>query len=74
MGDRMRYLVVRDGVIENVVIWDGVFAWTPPEGTTIEPDLHGSHIGWIKQEDGSFAAPFVPEPEVIEGLSETLPE
>jgi hypothetical protein len=70
----VRYLIVREGVIENIATWDGVSYWTPPEGTTAELDLHGSHIGWIKQEDGSFAAPFVPEPEVIEGSSETLPE
>lgn len=68
----MKYLIVRNGVIENIVLWDGVSEWTPPAGATIEQDLYGSHIGWIRQDDGTFAAP--PEPEVIEGSSEVLPE
>ena len=68
----MKYLVIRDGIIENVILWDGVSDWTPPEGTTVEPDLDGSHIGWIKQEDGTFAAP--PESEVVEGSSEVVSE
>lgn len=32
----MRYVVIRDGVVENVIIWDGVTDWTPPEGCTVE--------------------------------------
>ena len=29
-----RYAVVRDGVVENVVVWNGDEAeWQPPEGT-----------------------------------------
>lgn len=68
----MRYLVVRDEIVENIVAWDGVSAWTLPDGTALEPDLQGAHIGWIKQEDGTFAAQ--PKPEVIEGSSEVLPE
>lgn len=30
----MRYVVVRDGIVENVILWDGEADWTPPEGTT----------------------------------------
>ena len=33
----MRYVVIRDGVVENVVIWDGVSDWQPPEGCTAQP-------------------------------------
>lgn len=28
----MRYVIIRDGVVENVIIWDGVTPYTPPEG------------------------------------------
>ena len=32
-GDR--YAIVRDGKVENVVVWDGQRDWSPPEGTTL---------------------------------------
>ena len=28
-----RYAIVRDTLVENVVLWDGVSSWTPPAGT-----------------------------------------
>lgn len=37
-----KYLVIRDGVVENIILWDGVAHWPPPEGTTVlecPPDL-----------------------------------
>ena len=30
----MRYVIVEDGVVVNVILWDGVSDWTPPEGCT----------------------------------------
>lgn len=32
----MKHAVIRNGIIENIVEWDGVAAWTPPAGTTVE--------------------------------------
>lgn len=29
------YAVIRDGVVENIVVLDDVNAWTPPQGTMI---------------------------------------
>lgn len=33
--NEQRYAVVRDGVVENVVMWDGESEWAPPEGTML---------------------------------------
>lgn len=73
MGDRMmrNYFVLRDGVVENVVVWDGVSDWTPRSGTELVIADTFASIGWIRQEDGSFAPP---APEIIEGTSEVVPE
>ncbi len=62
-----RYLLTRDGVVFNVVVWDGVSPWEPGDGLLAEPDPGMTHIGWIKQLDGSFApppSPPAPEPTV----------
>ncbi len=33
-----RYAVINDkGVVENVIEWDGVQNWRPPEGHTVKP-------------------------------------
>ena len=29
------YAIVADGVVVNLIIWDGVSPWTPPDGTTL---------------------------------------
>ena len=31
----MRYAVVQDGVVVNVVMWDGVSEWAPPAACTV---------------------------------------
>lgn len=32
-----RYAVLRDGIIENVVAWNGADPWEPPSGTEVVP-------------------------------------
>jgi len=44
----MQWLVVKNEIIENIVVWDGVAPWTPPEGCEViayegEP---AAHMGW----------------------------
>lgn len=58
-----RYLVVRNNVVENVVVWDGFSPWDPPEGVTLQLDPGGVGPGWIKQGNGTFAPP---EPQAQE--------
>ena len=43
-----RYAVVRDGVVENLIIWDGgAEGWQPPEGSiaVLIPDDASVSIG-----------------------------
>jgi len=50
----MRYAIVINGAVANVVIWDGVAQWTPDQGEAVAcPDEVG--IGWTY--DGEFSAP-----------------
>jgi hypothetical protein len=54
----MRYAIVEDAtkVVVNIIVWDGVSAYTPPTGTTlINVENIPCDIGWIQQPDGSFA-------------------
>jgi hypothetical protein len=30
-----RHAIVVGGVVENVIIWDGVAEWNPPDGATV---------------------------------------
>ena len=34
----MRYAIVKNGIVENVILWDGVSDWTPPAGPTLVSD------------------------------------
>lgn len=33
----MRYVIVNNGVVVSVILWDGVAPYTPPQGTLV-PD------------------------------------
>lgn len=56
----MRYAMVKDGFVINIIKWDGVSPYTPPEGTTLVPATNDATIGgtW----DGNVFGP-APEPE-----------
>jgi hypothetical protein len=60
----MRYAVINSqtNLVENVIIWDGVSQWTPPENCYVEP-LTNPHagIGWSFI-NGELSAP-APQPE-----------
>jgi hypothetical protein len=36
-----RYALVRDGMVENVISWDGISPWEPPSGFELVLDEHG---------------------------------
>lgn len=44
----MRWAIVQDGIVTNIVLWNGQEAWQPPVGATIIA-LHETvcDIGWI---------------------------
>lgn len=63
----MAYVIVRDGIIENVVEWDGDTAkWQPPEGTEAFPAPARVSPGWAWV-DGAPVEP--PPPPVVEPSS-----
>lgn len=59
----MRYAVVRDGMVENVIRWDGEAEWSPPEGADLVA-LGEAAIGPGYTWDGAaFTAPPPVEPQ-----------
>ena len=46
----MRYLIINtDGLIVNVIIWDGISPYTPDNGSTLLPTdqaPQGAGVGW----------------------------
>ncbi|HFK2694838.1 TPA: hypothetical protein ACG1DO_004688 [Kluyvera ascorbata] len=49
------YAVVVDGVVVNVVMWDGVSDWRPEKGEAVKTDGTVG-IGWLYL-DGEFTPP-----------------
>lgn len=39
------WAVIRDGLVENTVVWDGESDWTPPDGTILESLAEWPHVG-----------------------------
>lgn len=58
------YAVVKEGVVINVVAWDGESDWSPDTGEVVKTD-NPVAIGW-SYVDGGFSAPPVPEPSQAE--------
>ncbi|RXF67677.1 hypothetical protein [Hansschlegelia zhihuaiae] len=54
-----RYAVVIDGVVDNVVLWDGEADWSPDGGDAVRCGDE-VEIGWT-YEGGAFRAP--PRPD-----------
>lgn len=67
------YAVVKDGIVINMAVWDGVTEWQPAEGFAVPaPDYVG--IGW-KYEDEKFIDPNAPvQPDNGEILSARMSE
>ncbi len=61
----MRYFLIRDGVIENCILWDGERPLTPgPDVELIlESELPGLHIGDRVEPDSASDSESPPEPE-----------
>lgn len=58
------YAMIKDGIVENVVIWDGdLDTWSPPEGYVmieIKPEYGQVSIG-DNYKDGEFSTPTTSE-------------
>ena len=57
----IRYAMIRDGVVENVSLWDGdLNKWTPPEGIDCIPAPDEIGIGW-SWDGQNWIEPVIPE-------------
>lgn len=70
-----KYAIIEDGVVANIVEWDGESAtWQPPEGTHAQlvPEGVSVCIGWTYLAKEGFVAPApppVPLPTAAEALA-----
>ena len=57
----IRYAMIRDGVVENVSLWDGdLNRWQPPEGIVCIPAPDHIGIGWTWDGE-NWVEPVIPE-------------
>lgn len=72
MGTNAFAVVDSDGIIINMVVWDGESEWAPPEGTTaIDAGESGCGIGWTYK-DGVFTAPPLTDEQIAAQNSQKL--
>jgi len=57
------YALIEDGIVLNVILWDGKDGWVPPEGTSAVELTADSPvgIGWTHEND-TFSAPVTTQP------------
>lgn len=53
----MRYALIRNGIVENVILWDGVTNWEPGDGLVAIPCPDWVSIGWSRSHDGAWSPP-----------------
>lgn len=61
----MIYAVIKNGIVENVIIWDGETSYAPPDGfVLVKTETAG--IGWsYDSETGVFTRPIDPAIEAL---------
>ena len=72
----IRYAIINTStnIVENVILWDGVSDWTPPDDH-IAVNAEDTIVGpkWTHNSDGTFSAPAPvvdPEPPAAPTLAE----
>jgi hypothetical protein len=58
----MNYCVVQNGIVVNVIDWDGITPYAPPEGSELYAWDGPVNIGWAWVDD----APVDPNPPPVE--------
>lgn len=57
----MNYALVNTetGIVENIVVWDGVTEWTPPVGVDVIQlsESEAAYIGGTRNPDGTYSQP-----------------
>lgn len=52
------YAIVENGVVANVIVWDGVAEYTPPDGTALVQIPDGTYTGpGATYSNGAFGPP-----------------
>lgn len=67
----MTYAMVQNGVVVNVIEWDGVTPYTPPEGCELFAWSGPVNIGWAWV-DGAPIDPTPPPAEPTQGEGPTV--
>ena len=61
--NEMRYAMIKDGIVQNICIWDGdTTKWQPPEEMTVIPAPDYVGVGW-GYDGATWAEPVHPEAE-----------
>lgn len=53
----MNYAVVIDGIVEKIIVWNGIDEWTPPEGAQVVQLSENSPVTVRWTYDGEFHQP-----------------
>jgi len=65
------YAIIEDGIVVNIVVWDGGTTWSPPDGQTAIAIEDGVEVGiGYSVVDGKFVAPIVAAPTHEELVAE----
>lgn len=59
----MNYAMVRDGIIVNIINWDGVTPYTPPAGCELHRWAGRMNIGWAWVDGAPIDPDAPPSPE-----------
>lgn len=63
-SNEMTYAIVRDGIIVNIIAWDGAAPYVTPEGCELHAVEGAAGVGWLY--DGvTFTNPTPPPPEPV---------
>lgn len=59
MAEVIRYAMIRNGIVENISLWDGdVTRWQPPEDMIVIPSPDHVGINW-RYADGVWSEPII---------------
>jgi hypothetical protein len=64
----VRYALIRDGVVTNLIEWDGASQWAPPAGEIAQPFANGAvNPGWLWNDGNPVDPNPHPDPEPYTG-------
>jgi len=62
----IRYAMIRDGIVENISLWDGdIKKWQPPEDMIIIPAPDYVGINW-NYDGNNWIKPTIIKPDIVQ--------